>query len=314
MGGRQSQPVMNRPLPGPNNAIKTPPPPNALIVGNVYTPRKIPVKELQSSIWSKLVNEKPVYVAIEGIGVSVTGNMRVVGGKKLYAVHKLHPLSPQNDIRYRHYLEVPESINRKKIVYDLKYAIKQLWPAQDYVEFITDEGTTFSLTFTQLKNINDPNIHVAIEAIKKDYPQELDPILSFRQVETPEFETYDDDGEGETEVEQQVRYTTLTPSGESKALFKAFQAQRNCMKPKPKPKPIMKPRTATLIFPNCENLNSGLSNKDNVKDFEDVSGFSNKNQAGISSEYSDESEEYVSDEYSQNELDNSLQIGNIYEY
>jgi hypothetical protein len=313
MGGSQSrQQIRVQPLPGPNNTIKAPPPRDALIVQNVYTPRRIPTKELQSSQWSKLPNEKPVYVAIPDVGVSVTGNVRFVNGKKIYAINKLHPLSPQNDIRYNHYLEVPETIGKDKIVFDLKYAITQLWPSKDYVKFITDKGTTFSYKFSELKSVNDPSVILAIEAIKKDYPEELDPILSFRQVVAPEFEKFDNEDDFVDMQQRQIRYTTLTPSRESEALFNAFKKQEECMKPKIKPK-VYKPRTATFVFPSCDKLTTGLSYGDNNKDFEDVSGITdnNTNQTNIASEYN-EKEYYINE--SLRDFDGLKECGNAFEY
>lgn len=265
MGGAQSNETGPPPLPrgqmqagfvpgGQAGFVATAPPgikradgaPNLAYNGeDIYALREIPSSELQGAGWGRLDNEIPVYVAVDGMGTSLTGRVRLVGGVYYYAVHKVFPLNPENNVVVMKYYEVPHVAGGQQLVFPMKYAITQLWPAQNTVVFVTDDGGQFRVRYNELLRIKDRHVSVAVAALKKDYPNELDSILSFRPVETPQFDTYDTELSGAPSPKV---YTTLSDTNRSKQLFNALNKGFSC--PIPKKRPVQPP-TVTIPTPAC---------------------------------------------------------------
>ena len=237
---------------GPNesNALTLTSGSNANIISDMYQLREVPETELQDPSWARMKNAIPIYVAIPKFGVSSTERYRLVGNTFYYAVHKLHPLSPENDIQFQRYYEVPFKVGNTQVIFALKYAISEYWPSKNTVVFITNRGTTFALRNNELLDIRNQEINIAIQALKNDYPKELDPVLSYRQVETPQFDTYQPSPGAATSA-----YTTLTPSKNRDRLYNALSLQRRCAQ-KHRTKPPIP--TVTVVTGACPELKNGV--------------------------------------------------------
>ena len=195
----------------------------------------------------------------------------MVGCIVYYAVYKVYPLNPENNVVIQNYYEVPHVAGRKVLVYPLKYAILRFWAKQNTVVFVTNLGRTFKVKYSELLDIRDVHIKIAINMFRNDYPNQLDSVLAFRPVEAPQFEMEPQRGPNGAVLADSGRvgtigtedlppadagnFTSLSDTPRSQALYDALEKQDQCfLPPRAKPAPAAPPKplpTVTVFEPDC---------------------------------------------------------------
>lgn len=173
----------------------------SMFAAKIFKPRHIRPEEFKNPQWIEMTPPKPVYVAAANMGSSMALRYRVdSSGMRWYAVMKLKPLRGPDSSQSHGYHEVPHRIvdpyqgggRPVTMVWFVKLAVMHFVPLKNLVVFVTDEGTSFGLTYTEVTQTSDPDIHTALEMLKRDYPSLLDMTLNIRVVAPPDVVLYPD--------------------------------------------------------------------------------------------------------------------------
>jgi len=240
--------------------------------GSVYTPETITSTELQGTDWKKNAYSVPVYVALAGVGVSLTSRYSIgPDGIFYYAIDKVNPLEPQRDQVVSTYYKIPQVYKlpngrTKQLIWPLQYAITEYWPnapKDQQVKIINNTNNFFYISIDELKEADDPGILAAIGAFKNDYPNVLD--NKFRtQIDAPD--NIIGGTSGRTGIDPAPKkYTTLHGGENAERLRQALYFQATGC-PDQKPEPIS-PTVVNIPIPKCGKSKTGF---DDVSQFQTV--------------------------------------------
>jgi len=252
--------------------------PRLEVVPNLSKVRVVPPEELSSDLWIMLPNPQPAYIRIKKIGASSLSRYRQLpDGRIAYIASKLHPMNPAED-RIEEFFEIPEYIivngKRECLVVPMKYAIKQYWPNQNLVTFITDEGGQFDFAANEILYAQDKGIHQAVDALRNDYPSELEDLLAYRTVKPPKIQMLKERTEGPDLASNET--FTLGNGKKQQDYFDAVQREKENLYQQPKattPQPEL-----VRIFDGNNRLNTGVpSTKETANPSKISSEISNSN-------------------------------------